>query len=389
MFCSSPRERVLKVFEEEYGNAPEYLVQAPGRVNLIGEHTDYNDGYVLPLAIDRAVWIALSAIPEPEIRLHSLDFDQGIRVPFDRALTRGEGWPEYLKGLINIYKKSKLELFGWKGVMAGNVPIGAGLSSSAALEMALTRAFGTVGRWNWNPSQMASICKSAENEWVGINCGIMDQMISASGRAGHVLLLDCRSLKTIHVPLPETVSLVILDTDTRRGLVDSEYNERRSQCESVASYFGVKALRDVSIEELKGSKAKLDPLEFRRARHVIRENGRVLDCAEALRLGNLDRVGKLMIASHISLRDDFEVSSEALDLIAECARKAQGCYGSRMTGAGFGGCAVALVNTKSIDAFVEQLHKDYVEASDRKAHLYVCSPSDGASVFSADEFLLT
>ena len=389
MVHSSPRERVLKVFEEEYGNAPEYLVQAPGRVNLIGEHTDYNDGYVLPLAIDRAVWIALSTIPEPEIRLHSLDFDQGIRVPFDRALTRGEGWPEYLKGLINIYKKSKLELFGWKGVMAGNVPIGAGLSSSAALELALTRAFGAVGHWNWNPSQMASICQLAENEWVGMNCGIMDQMISASGRAGHVLLLDCRSLKTIHVPLPETVRVVILDTDTRRGLVDSAYNERRSQCESVASYFGVKALRDVSIEELEGSKAKLDPLEFRRARHVIRENGRVLDCAEALRLGNLDRVGELMIASHISLRDDFEVSSEALDLIAECARKAQGCYGARMTGAGFGGCAMALVNTKSIDAFVEQLLKDYTEASDRKAHLYVCSPSDGASVFSAEEFLLS
>ena len=389
MVHSSPRKRVLKVFEEEYGNAPEYLVQAPGRVNLIGEHTDYNDGYVLPLAIDRAVWIALSAIPEPEIRLHSLDFDQGIRVPFDRALTRGEGWPEYLKGLINIYKKSKLELFGWKGVMAGNVPIGAGLSSSAALELALTRAFGTVGRWNWNPSQMASICQLAENEWVGMKCGIMDQMISASGRAGHVLLLDCRSLKTIHVPLPETVRVVILDTDTRRGLVDSAYNERRSQCESVASYFGVKALRDVSIEELEGSKAKLDPLEFRRARHVIRENGRVLDCVEALRLGNLNRVGELMIASHISLRDDFEVSSEALDLIAECVRKAQGCYGARMTGAGFGGCAMALVNTKSIDAFVEQLLKDYTEASDRKAHLYVCSPSGGASTFSAEEFLLS
>ncbi|MCH2421442.1 MAG: galactokinase [Candidatus Poseidoniia archaeon] len=388
MVHSSPRERVLKIFEEEYGSAPEYLVQAPGRVNLIGEHTDYNDGYVLPLAIDRAVWIALSVIPKPEVRLHSLDFDQSIRVPLDRALTKGEGWPEYLKGLINIYKHSNLELFGWKGVMAGNVPIGAGLSSSAALELALTRAFGTVGHWNWNPSQMASICQLAENEWVGMNCGIMDQMISASGWAGHVLLLDCRSLKTIPVPLPEAVRVVILDTDTRRGLVDSAYNERRSQCESVASYFGVKALRDVSIEQLERSKAKLDPLEFRRARHVIRENGRVLDCAEALRLGNLDRVGELMIASHISLRDDFEVSSEALDLIAECARKAPGCYGARMTGAGFGGCAVALVNTKSIDAFVEQLLKDYAQASNRKAHLYVCSPSDGASAFSAEEFLL-
>ena len=378
---SSPKECVLKIFEEKFGNAPEYLVKAPGRINLIGEHTDYNDGYVMPLAIDQAVWIALSAIPKPEVHLHSVDFDQSISVPIDCDFKKGNGWPEYLKGLIKIYKHFKLKLFGWKGVVAGNVPIGAGLSSSAALTMALTRAFGTVCNWNWNPSQMARICQLAENQWVGVNCGIMDQMISALGQEEHALLIDCRSLMTTHVPLPQDVRIVIMDTDTRRGLVDSAYNERRSQCESVASFFGVNALRDVSYKQLEESKAKLDPLEFRRARHVIKENERVLDCAESLRLGNLDHVGELMIASHKSLRDDFEVSSETLDLMVDCALKAQGCYGARMTGAGFGGCAVALVKTKYTESFVRHVAHKYHTLAGKEAILFVCKASEGATVF--------
>ena len=355
MVPSSPRESVLKCFEEKYGNAPEYLVRAPGRVNLIGEHTDYNDGYVMPLAIDYAVWIAFSHITEPEVRIHSIDFDQSVVIPINQALTKGEGWSEYLKGLINILKHYKLEIFGWKGVMAGNVPIGAGLSSSAALNLALTRAFGTVCNWDWDPSNMARICQLAENQWVGVNCGIMDQMISALGQEDHVLLIDCRSLKTTPVPLPEGVRVVILDTGTRRGLVDSAYNERRNQCEAVATYFGEKALRDVSYKQLEKAKTKIDPIQFMRARHVIKENERVLDCAESLRLGNLDHVGELINASHISLRDDFEVSSEALDLMVDCALAAPGCYGARMTGAGFGGCAVALVESKYKDKFVKKV----------------------------------
>ena len=198
------------------------------------------------------------------------------------------------------------------------------------------------------------------------------------------MFLDCQSLEATDVPVPDAVRVVILDTNTRRGLVDSAYNERRSQCESAARYFGVTVLRDVSMEQLNQSEAMLDPLEFRRARHVITENCRVLDCVKALRSGNLDRVGKLMKESHISLRDDFEVSSEALDLIAECAYKAPGCYGARMTGAGFGGCAVALVDVSCIEEFVEQVLKDYAETSERNGLLYVCSPSDGASVFSVE-----
>ena len=381
---TSPRIRVFQAFKELHGHSPEYLVCAPGRVNLIGEHTDYNDGYVLPMALDRAIWIALSSLSEPEVRLHSLDFDQEASVFLDQPLMKEEGWKEYLKGMIEISNASGLELFGWKGVMAGDVPIGAGLSSSAAMELALGRAFGVVGNWKWNPTQMARISQRAENEWVGMNCGIMDQMISASGRQGHAMFLDCQSLEATDVPVPDAVRVVILDTNTRRGLVDSAYNERRSQCESAARYFGVTVLRDVSMEQLNQSEAMLDPLEFRRARHVITENCRVLDCVKALRSGNLDRVGKLMKESHISLRDDFEVSSEALDLIAECAYKAPGCYGARMTGAGFGGCAVALVDVSCTEEFVEQVLKDYAETSERNGLLYVCSPSDGASVFSVE-----
>ena len=386
MVPSSPRESVLKYFEEKYGNAPEYLVRAPGRVNLIGEHTDYNDGYVMPLAIDYAVWIAFSNIIEPEVRIHSIDFDQRVVIPINQALTKGEGWSEYLKGLINIFKHSKFEIFGWKGVMAGNIPIGAGLSSSAALSLALTRAFGTVCNWDWNPIQMARICQLAENQWVGVNCGIMDQMISAFGQEDHALLIDCRSLKTTPVTLPEVVRVVILDTGTRRGLVDSAYNERRDQCESVASFFGEKALRDISYKKLQEAKNKIDPIQFKRARHVIKENERVLDCAESLRLGNLENVGKLMNASHISLRDDFEVSSEALDLMVDCALAAPGCYGARMTGAGFGGCAVALVEKKYTDKFVKKVFNSYKASSGNKAFIYNCKATGGTSVFSNDEF---
>ena len=386
MVTSSPKESVLNFYENKYGNAPEYLVRAPGRVNLIGEHTDYNEGYVMPLAINYAVWIAFSKITEPEVRLHSIDFDQSVVISIDKELTKGEGWSEYLKGLIKIYKHSKFEIFGWKGIIAGNVPIGAGLSSSAALTLALTRVFAKVSNLDWDPRQMARICQLAENQWIGVNCGIMDQMISASGQKDHVTLIDCRNLKTTPVPLPEEVRVVILDTCTRRGLVDSAYNERRKQCESVASYFGKKTLRDVSYKQLNEAKDKIDHTQFKRARHVVKENERVLDCAESLRLGNFDHVGKLMNSSHKSLRDDFEVSSDALDLIVENALKAPGCFGARMTGAGFGGCAVALVETKKTEDFVKKVLKSYQTSTGKKASLYVCKASEGTSIYTKEEF---
>ena len=387
ILCSAER-KILKKFLEEFNQSPEFLVQAPGRVNLIGEHTDYNDGYVLPIAIDRVVSIALSAISEPEIRLVSLDFEQRITISLVNKLTKGNGWPEYLKGLIDVYKKNSLELIGWQGIIAGNVPVGAGLSSSAALELAFSRAFASVSNWKWEPKRMAQFSQQAENEWVGINCGVMDQMISALGKKDHVLFLDCRSLEGINVPLPKSVRIVILDTDTRRELLDSAYNDRRIQCESAAKYFGVKALRDLSIETLEKAKSNLTPIEFKRAHHVIQENKRVIDCVEALRMESLEKVGELMIASHKSLRDDFEVSSQELDLIVDYSVNAPGCYGARMTGAGFGGCAVALVDEKYIDKFVSKVSKNYNLSTGKKSKLYVCKATEGASIFSKNDFII-
>ena len=382
---SSTGKTVLNTFKKKFHRSAEYLVEAPGRVNLIGEHTDYNKGFVLPLAIDRVISIALSPITEPEIRLFSLDFNHGISLSLEHPMEKGSGWPEYLKGLIEIFKKNHFEVNGWRGIMAGDIPIGAGLSSSAALEIALSRAFAAVSNWDWNPKTMALISQQVENEWVGIKCGVMDQMISASGKMGHLFFLDCQSLEATHVPLPESVRIVILDTDTRRGLVDSEYNERRNQCESVARYFGTKTLRDVSIEQLKKTELLLNPIEVKRARHVILENKRVIESVEALHLGLMKKVGELMIASHISLRDDFEVSSEALNHIVDCAIQAPGCYGARMTGAGLGGCAVALVESKFTEKFVSQVVNNYHSSIGKRAVLYVCKASDGASVFSKKE----
>jgi len=388
MILCSTGKSVLKKYLEEFNQSPEYLVQAPGRVNLLGEHTDYNEGYVLPIAIDRVISIALSAIPEPEIRIFSLDFDQRISISLENTLIKGDGWPEYLKGLIDIYKKNSFEFFGWQGIMAGNVPIGAGLSSSAALELAFSRAFASVSKWKWEPRRMAQLSQKAENEWVGINCGVMDQMISALGKIDHVLFLDCRSLEGINVPLPKSVRIVILDTDTRRELLESAYNDRRNQCESVAQYFGVKALRDVSIEQLERSKSYLTPVEFKRAHHVILENKRVIDCVDALRMESLEKVGELMIASHRSLRDDFEVSTEELNLIVDYSLEAPGCFGARMTGAGFGGCAVALVEEKYIDKFASKVINNYNLSTGKKAKLYFCKATEGASVFTKNDFII-
>lgn len=384
---SSTAIRVLEAFEKKFNESAEYLVQAPGRVNLIGEHTDYNNGFVLPLAINREINIALSPISEPEIRLFSLDFQQGISLSFEKRMEKGDGWPEYLKGLIEVFKKRGYDINGWQGIMAGDVPIGAGLSSSAALEMALSRAFAAVANWDWKPKTMALISQQVENEWVGIKCGVMDQMISASGKVDHLFFLDCQNLEATHVALPESVRIVILDTDTRRGLIDSAYNDRRNQCESVARYFGVKSLRDVSIEQLEKSKSNLRPLEFKRARHVILENKRVVESVEALNLGLIKKVGELMIESHISLRDNFEVSSKALDIIVDCAIKTPGCYGARMTGAGFGGCAVALVETKFAKNFVRQVLKNYHSSIGNRAILYICKAAEGASVLTKKEYL--
>ncbi|HTU93991.1 MAG TPA: galactokinase [Gemmataceae bacterium] len=371
---------IRREFEQRFLSPPAFVVRAPGRVNLIGEHTDYNDGFVLPLAIDRAVWIALRPRADRHVLVHSLDFAGSATFALD-DLTRGDGgWAEYVKGMAWALQQAGHKLRGWEGVIAGDVPVGAGLSSSAALELAVARAFAAVSELPWDAATMARLGQRAENEWVGVRCGIMDQMISASGRAGHALLIDCRSLHAEAVPFPPETTVVVLDTATRRGLVDSAYNERRGQCEAAARVFGVAALRDVSAAHLEAEPGRLDEITRHRARHVVTENERTLQAAEAMRHGDAVAVGRLMNASHASLRDDFAVSSRELDVMVECGRAHSACLGIRMTGAGFGGCAVALVHSEPAEAFTSAVAASYQAATGIKPVLYVCAATDGAAV---------
>jgi galactokinase len=374
------RASVVAAFEKSFGEAPPILVRAPGRVNLIGEHTDYNDGFVLPIAIDREVWIALRPRDDGRVSVHSLDYREAAEFEVGHVEHGGRGWVEYLKGVAWGFGEARLPLRGWEGVMGGNVPRGAGLSSSAAVELATERAFATVAGIPWNASDMALLAQRVENRWIGVQCGIMDQMVVAAGREGHAILIDCRSLETTPAPLPAGASVVVLDTATRRGLVDSAYNERREQCEAAARYFGVPALRDVSVADFEARGAGLDPVTRRRARHVVTENARTLEAVDAMRAGDLARLGALMNASHESLRNDFEVTNDALDTIVDIARSAAGCHGARMTGAGFGGCAVALVDSPHAAAFVALVTERYQTATGRVPHCYVCHAADGASV---------
>jgi galactokinase len=357
------RTAAIFSFSNEFGSSPDLIVRAPGRVNLIGEHTDYNDGFVLPMAIDRAVWIALRPRPDRRVRVHALEMRETVEFRLD-DLQKGSGWAEYLKGVAWALQEEGLHLQGWEGILSGDVPRGAGLSSSAAVEVAAARAFYALSGLDWEAGRAARLAQKAENQWVGVNCGIMDQMVSAAAVEGHALFLDCRTLDYEHVPLPAGLAVVVLDTSTRRGLVDSAYNERRAQCEAAARHFGVKALRDVSMDRLEVDGQHLPPVVLRRARHIVSENERVLQAVQAMRAGDAIQLGKLFNASNASLRDDFEVTNEALNWMVEIAQSQPGCYGARMTGAGFGGCAVALVDEKSSGEFA----------------VYVCKPSAGGSV---------
>lgn len=374
----SLQEQVTQEFQKRFGAAPAAVVRAPGRVNLIGEHTDYNDGFVLPMAINRATYIALRPRDDGQVVAHSLDFDQTIAFPISDLENRNLKWAEYVKGVTWALQAAGFTLRGWDGVLAGDVPIGAGLSSSASVELATARAFSVTSDLPWNAATMARLAQRAENEWVGMNCGIMDQMISAAGVENHALLIDCRSLETQLVPLPPNTSVVVLDTATRRGLVDSAYNERRSQCEAAARFFGVTALRDVTMEQFHSRAAELDEVTRRRARHVISENDRTVEAAAAMRQGDAVRMGLLMNASHDSLRDDFEVSSDNLNIMVECAQAQEGCYGARMTGAGFGGCAVALVRADVAQNFADAVSAAYQAEADLTPNIYVCSATNGA-----------
>ena len=374
------KQDISGYFTERFGNSPRWVVRAPGRVNLIGEHTDYNDGFVLPLAIDRAVWLAVRPREDGRVVVHSTDYGQTSEFSLNGLKHEQAGWIEYLKGVAWSLQDAGFGLQGWEGVLAGDVPLGAGLSSSAALEMATARVFAVVSGFPWEAPAMAKLGQRAENKWVGVNCGIMDQLISATGQEGHAMLIDCRSLDIQPAPLPSSVAVVVLDTATRRGLVDSAYNERRAQCEAAANFFQVRALRDVSLEAFVRTGSRLDEITRRRARHVITEDTRTLRAVEVMRQGDVAALGQLMNQSHVSLRDDYEVSSDALNVMVECAQAHPACFGARMTGAGFGGCAVALVRSELADDFVSTTSSAYQARTGNTPVVYVCRATNGAEV---------
>jgi galactokinase len=374
------QELVTTIFKEEFDEAPTVIIRAPGRVNLIGEHTDYNDGFVLPMAINRAVWIALHPVVEKSVRIQALDFEDEIHFSLSAFNKDSNSPAEYVKGVAWALQEAGYSLAGWEGVMKGDVPIGAGLSSSAALELAVARAFAQVSDLAWDAATMARLAQKAENKWVGVNSGIMDQMISAAGKENHALLIDCRSLETETLPIPPNSSVIVMDTSTRRELVTSAYNERRQQCEAAAAYFGVSKLRDVSQAEFEAKQDGLEPLVLRRARHVITENERVMQAKAAMLVGDAVTLGKLFDASHVSMRDDFEITNAALNAIVAAAQSHPACYGARMTGGGFGGCAVALVQTEHIADFVEATSKRYTEETKLTPAVYVCEATNGAEV---------
>ncbi|QPT14707.1 galactokinase [Serratia rubidaea] len=377
------QELTQSVFTQHFGYAPTLTVQAPGRVNLIGEHTDYNDGFVLPCAIDYQTVISIAKRDDRQIRVLAADYDHQVdQFALDQPIVPHEQlqWANYVRGVVKHLQQRNGKFGGADLVISGNVPQGAGLSSSASLEVAVGQALQTLYQLPLDGVALALNGQEAENQFVGCNCGIMDQLISALGQPDHALLIDCRSLATRAVPLPDDVAVVIINSNVKRGLVDSEYNTRRQQCEQAAGFFGVKALRDVSQQQFNAREHEMDPLVAKRARHIISENARTLAAAEALACGDLARMGQLMAESHASMRDDFEITVPPIDALVEIVKAAIGEHGGvRMTGGGFGGCIVALMPQRLVEPVRAAVQREYpLRANGLQETFYVCTASAGA-----------
>jgi len=371
-------------FVQLFGTQPVF-VQAPGRVNLIGEHTDYNDGFVLPAAVQFCTVVGIAPRGDQRLVLYSENYDD--QLGFDLAQmppAPRRHWSDYVVGVARKLSEQGIHLPGASLLIEGHVPQGAGLSSSASLEVAVCEAFLEISQRKMEGKELALLCQRAENEFVGARCGIMDQFVSVHGRKDNALLLDCRSLVYHHQPIPAEVRLVICNTMVRHSVAGGEYNQRRTECEAAAAYFskilpGVKALRDVSQKELEKHGSALPETTRKRCRHVIKENARVLDAADALAQGDLTRFGREMRESHASLRDDFEVSCGELDTMVELAGQIDGVYGARMTGGGFGGCTINLVQRDKVELFRSNVSEGYAKATGRRPEIYVCTAADGVS----------
>ena len=373
-------------FQKHYGRAPRWIAAAPGRVNLIGEHTDYNDGFVLPLAIERyAIMAADNSVAAGKISIYDAAFKENATIDISAPVTKGEPkWSNYLRGVLAGFQQRGEIIPALDVAFLSTVPLGGGLSSSAALEVCTVTLMEAATGKKIDPIEKALLAQKAEHDFAGVPCGIMDQFISALGREGHLLLLDCRTRKTELVPMNDpAVALLIINTNVKHELSGGEYAERRAQCESAAKILGITSLRDATPEMLERAKGRMDEVIYRRARHVIGEIERTVHAAEAIRNSNWPVAGNLMYASHDALRDDYEVSCKELDDVVEIAGDIGikgGIYGCRMTGGGFGGCAVALVKTQSVEAITKQIAGDYKARNGIDATIFVSRPAAGATV---------
>jgi len=385
-------DRITSIFQNTFGNAAAHIVRAPGRVNLLGEHVDYNDGFVLPAAIDRATYIALSPASTPLSTLVALDFNQQASFSAQTipSKTQADGsllpeWAHYPAGVMWSLNEDKLETPAMNAVFGSNVPRGSGLSSSASVEMAFALAWQTLSHWALPSMRRALLGQKAENQYVGVNCGIMDQFASACGVENKLLLLDCRSLEWKTIPLPKDVSIVIADTTVRRKLTSGEYNKRRAACEEAVRLLkqdlpDITSLRDVSVEDFNRLADKLPEEVSKRARHVVEEIERSKQAEALLGAGNIQHFGELMNECHLSLRDLYEVSCPELDVMVRVAQSLDGCYGARLTGAGFGGCTVNLVALERAGQFAEALAHGYGSETGLKPEIYITRASNGAEL---------
>jgi galactokinase len=376
-------DELIERFREKFHMPPRMFI-APGRVNLIGEHLDYNDGFVLPCAIEFSTRAAVAPRTDQKVVLRSAEFTEHFEFDLTNLPQKPLGkWSDYVLGVAKMLRQAGHLPIGANLLVHGEVPIGAGLSSSAAIEVATTLALLSVSGANLSLPEIAKLCQRAENEFVGARVGIMDQFVSCLGKAGHALLLDCRSLQFELVPVPEQVKLVICNTMVKHELSGGEYNRRREECEEGVrilsnSFPGIKALRDVTPQQLASSAKAMPPVIHKRCLHVVEEIQRVLQAVECLRSGNLDKMGQLMSESHRSLRDLYEVSCGELDAMVEAAAALPGYYGGRMTGGGFGGCTINLVASEYSEKFRESIAERYRERTGISPEIYVCSSADGA-----------
>ncbi len=378
---------IADTFKARFGAEP-LLVRSPGRVNLIGEHTDYNEGFVLPAATDRSVVFAISPRVDTSCRIISLDFGQEVRFDIQDLSRSPLRWPDYLAGVVDQLARGGYRVRGFQCVFGGDIPIGAGMSSSAAVEGGLAFALNVLFGLRIDTVELARLARRAENEFVGLECGIMDQFINLHGRENRVLKLDCRSLEFEYFPFERSdLRIVVADTMVRRELASSEYNVRRRQCEEGVALLrkyapSVRSLRDVGLCLLEEHRAELDPTVYRRCDYVIRENIRVEQACRNLLDGDFRKFGELMSASHAGLRDGYEVSSPELDILVEAAGLVEGVLGARMMGAGFGGCVVSLVEEGAVPAFRERVARAYETATGKVPAIHVVAIADGTHIIS-------